>query len=218
MISFLKDWVINIVTLVLFIVLIEMLVPSGRLKKYVGLMTGVVLIIAIINPFVKVMGGKVDLTDVQAVDSSFLDRLEIEKDAKFYKDEQMKQIVEVYRKKIISQIEDSARKINGVSDAKADVIINEDSGSENFGEIKRAYVEVATEGKVGTIEPVARVDKVVVGEEGGGEGDKKGVSPPGAGGKPDDALSKEIEDKLSGLYNIDRDNIIISQQKKMGAP
>lgn len=33
MIDFLRNWVVNIVTLVVFVMLIEMMLPSGKVKK-----------------------------------------------------------------------------------------------------------------------------------------------------------------------------------------
>jgi stage III sporulation protein AF len=47
---FLKEWILNIVTLSIFIILIEILIPSGKIKKVVNLVTGFILVIALINP------------------------------------------------------------------------------------------------------------------------------------------------------------------------
>ena len=202
MIEFIKDWVLNIVTLVLFIILIEMLVPSGRMKKYAGLVTGFILIIAIINPFIGLIGGKFSLTDSMAASGGFLDRVEIQKDSKLLEEAQMKQIVEVYRKKIIARLEQTAMDTAGVTGAKADVIINEDYGSENFGEIKRAYLEIEGKGDKDSVRPVTKIEKVKV----GGVGETAGQEAE----TPDPAMVKRLEDRISGLYGVDRSNIVIS--------
>jgi stage III sporulation protein AF len=202
---FIKDWVLNIVALVLFIVLIEMLVPSGRMKKYVGLVTGFILIIAIINPFIGLIGSKVNILDSLTTNSGFLDRAEIKKDSNLLKEDQMKQIVEVYRKKIIERLEQTALDTEGVTGAKADVIINEDYNADNFGEIKRAYLEIEVEGKKEEIKPVAKVDKIKVGDE---------IQAAETGEKPDPAVVKRLEDRVSGLYGVERDNIVISALKE----
>ena len=205
MIGFIKEWVLNIVTLVLFIVIIEMLVPSGRMKKYAGLVTGFVLIIAIINPFVGLLGGKVNLTDSLTANSGFIDRAEIRKDSSLLEEQQMKQIVEVYRKKIIGQLEQSALDTKGVTGAKADVIINEDYNSENFGEIKRAFLQIEVNGDKEGIRPVSKVEKVRIDAE---------ADTPEPLGKPDPALVKLLEDRISSLYGVDRSNIVISDMKE----
>jgi len=203
MIGFIRDWILNIVTLVLFIVLVEMLVPTGKMKKYVSLITGIVLVIAIISPFLEIFGSKFELTDLQTANSNFLDRKEIEKDGKILEEEQMKQITDVYRKKLISQIEDGAKSVEGITGAKADIIINEDYNSGDFGEIKRVYLEVSQDGKGSSIKPVAEIEKVKVGDD---------ESVPHEAAKPDPALVKKLEEKLAGLFNLNRDNIVISLQ------
>ena len=44
MIEFIKNWVVNTVTIVMLIILIEMLIPSGKMKKIVNLVTGFILV------------------------------------------------------------------------------------------------------------------------------------------------------------------------------
>jgi stage III sporulation protein AF len=206
MITFIKDWVLNIVTLVLFIVLIEIFVPSGRMRKYASLVTGFVLIIAIINPFLKLLGNKINLVDIQTVNSNFIDKAEIETNSKLLKDNQMKQIVEVYRKKIITQLEQSAKDTKGVVEAKADVIINEDYNSANFGEIKRAYLEINPDTENEGIKPVANVDKVNIGT---------GVDSKIADDEQlDPVIKKQLEDRIGNLFSIDQNSIVISRLKR----
>lgn len=210
MIGFIKEWVLNIVTLVLFIVIIETLVPSGRMRKYASLVTGFILIMAIINPFLKPLGSKIDLTDIQIHNSSYIDKLEIEKDGKLLKKQQMKQIVEIYRKKIVGQLEQGAKNTKGVTGAKADVIINEDYNSANFGEIKRAYLEVCVEEKDEEIKPVAEIEKIkIIAQDSTTESTSNNTSANNQG-KIDPSIKKLLEDRLASIFNIDRNNIVIS--------
>ena len=205
MLVFLKDWILNITALVLFLVVIEILMPSGRMKKYCGLVTGVILIIAIINPFLKLFNGNLNLEDIQVSNSNTIDRLEIEKNSKLLKDEEMKQITEVYRKKIIRQLEDNAMKSKGVVEAKGDVIINEDYNSDTFGEVKRAYLEITIAGENDEISPVVKVDEVNIGKEKQQETSSSEVEP---------KLRKQLEDNIINLFSLDRENIIISKSEK----
>ena len=126
MVDFIRQWIVNIVTLVLFIVLIEMLLPSGKMKKYAGLVTGTILIIAIISPLLGLFGKNFDFAALQTMSSNTLDKLQVEKDSKLLEKKQMEQIVEVYRTKIIEQLEENAKEVEGVGQVKADVIFNED--------------------------------------------------------------------------------------------
>ncbi len=202
MLGFLNDWILNITALVLFLVVIEILMPSGRMKKYCGLVTGVILIIAIINPFLKFFNGNFKLEDIQVANSNTMDRLEIEKDSKLLEEEQMKQIVEVYRKKIVRQLEDNARKTKGVADARGDVIINEDYTSGSFGEIKRVFLEISLSDQNDGLKPVVKVDQVRIGDE----------SPPENGGSElDPKLKKQLENNIGSMFSLDSENIVISK-------
>jgi stage III sporulation protein AF len=52
MIEFLKSWVLNIATIAILLVLIEILIPSGKTKKLVNLISGFLLLITIIQPYI----------------------------------------------------------------------------------------------------------------------------------------------------------------------
>jgi stage III sporulation protein AF len=225
MIDFVKDWVIHIVALVLFIVLVEMLLPTGRMKKYVSLVTGVILIIAIISPIVEVLGKNADITAFQITNSNTLDKLQIEKDSKVLEKAQMKQIVEVYRDKIIQQIEQSAEEVEGVSRARAEVLINEDYASRDFGTIQRAYIEIVPKesgklessggesvtenGTIGmeatSVKPVNKIDKVTIGDKADREAIPENIDP---------KLKKRLEERMSSVFGISSENIVISQAKR----
>lgn len=221
MIDFTKQWVINIVTLVLFIVMFEMLLPTGRMKKYVGLVTGTILIIAIISPLISLLDRNIDFMALQTSNSNALDRLQVEKESKLLEEEQMKQIVEVYRQKIIEQLEQNAKEVDGVKQAKADIIFNEDYNSKTFGEIKRAYLEITPEGgdssptggdgssKRGDsspeTKPVARVEQVTVREIKKSQPTYENCDP---------ILKKRLEERIGQVFGMKSENIIISQMKR----
>ena len=227
MVDFIRQWIVNIVTLVLFIVLIEMLLPSGKMKKYAGLVTGTILIIAIISPLLGLFGKNFDFAALQTMSSNTLDKLQVEKDSKLLEKKQMEQIVEVYRKKIIEQLEENAKEVEGVGQVKADVIFNEDYQSKGFGEIKRAYLEVTpavskgdgsggankgdgsarTDEGDGSIkmDAVAGVERVKIGN--GGKLEESGES-------VDPVLRKRLEERISKVFGVESEDIVISQKTR----
>jgi len=74
MIDFLRNWVVNIVTLVVFVMLIEMMLPSGKVKKIVNLVTGFILVIGLINPVLELFEKEIDLKEFQLAGSNYIDR------------------------------------------------------------------------------------------------------------------------------------------------
>ena len=198
MIEFLKNWVINIVTISILVILLEILIPSGRIKKFVNLVSGFILIIAIINPFIGLFKKRIDLKELQLKDSSFIDRDELEKNSRIIEEKQLKQITELYRTKLIVKIEESIKEIKGIAYAKADVIINEDSGSGSFGEIKRVYVDIKLEEvKDGGIKPVKKVEKVEIGKA---EAKR---------GNIDESMISKVEEKINRVLGVQKENIAV---------
>lgn len=192
----------NIVTIAVFIVLFEILLPSGKTRKFVSLITGFILIIAIIRPFLNILGSEVKFEDFQIGNSNFLDRKEIEANSRMLGEEQMKQVIELYRKKVIGQLEQTSKEVEGVYAAKADLIINEDYTSDNFGEIKRVYIILnLNEDRTETIKPIAHVEKVNI----GGDNEQRETVR-----KLDDKIKRDIEDRINRLFNVNKENIIIS--------
>lgn len=61
MVSFFLRNVQSIIVAIIFIVIIEMLLPSGANKKYVKIVSGIYLIVTILNPFFKLFNKDFDL-------------------------------------------------------------------------------------------------------------------------------------------------------------
>ncbi|NLC69387.1 MAG: hypothetical protein GX754_11540 [Clostridiaceae bacterium] len=194
MIGFIKGWVLDITVVVVILVLVEMLVPSGRIKNFLNVITGIIIIIIVVQPLLKLFSGGYDLSLPGEIGRS----LEVEVGAHVagtgFREEQAKQIAMVYREKLVEGIERAARGIDGIKGVKADVTINEDYNSIYFGEIKKVYLYVLiedgnTDGKekgrqedVGfRIIPVEKIGKIQIsmgklGESGQEETGKEGVS------------------------------------------
>ncbi|HEY8348583.1 MAG TPA: stage III sporulation protein AF [Clostridiales bacterium] len=229
MLEFIKNWTANIVVLVLFIVITEMLLPKGKVKKYANLMTGTILIIAIIEPVTGLFGKSFDFTFSQAVTAGSIDKKEIEKAGRMFEEEQVRQTIRLYRNRIIEQIEHQAREVEGVKDAKADVIINEDSSSPSFGEIKRIYIEAEVEGgpaghnstdnqdgsgafggsvpandgapDVVMVPGIREVERIRIG---GLDGMKRKAS-------VDRRLEERLSERIANAFGVNREHIIITQ-------
>lgn len=204
MLDFLRGWVTNLIALALFIVLLEIILPSGKTKKFVNLIAGFVLVIAIVRPFIQLfsIAEISDLKAFQITDSSFLDRKEIEESSKVLQEEQVKQITEVYRKKLIAGIEAGLEGTEGVSELRADVMIYEDHLSKDYGQIKRIYLYLQPESKQD--KQVAKIGKIEI-EKGRASGQESSTI--------DEGLQKSLEEKVSRMMGVDAENIVITEMK-----
>ncbi|WP_221565491.1 stage III sporulation protein AF [Alkalihalobacillus sp. TS-13] len=81
--SFIYEWVTNIILIILLATILELLLPSNAFQKYVKVVIGLLLIIAILNPMIKMFS--VDLNQELA---SFAN------DEAIIKDGEMKNLIE----------------------------------------------------------------------------------------------------------------------------
>jgi stage III sporulation protein AF len=207
--EFLKSWVLNIVILAVLIVLLEMLVPSGKIKKFINLVTGFVLVIAIITPFLNFFKSGIDLKEFQIANRNFINRKEIENNSKIMNERQMKQITETYRNKIIDQLEEIAEGISEVSEAEADVIINEDYNSKTFGEIKRAYIYIELKKSGEQVKPATKIEKIQISPDETTKKDKNSESEEISDTAFNEVKAK-IEKRINKVLGIEPESIVIS--------
>jgi stage III sporulation protein AF len=213
MIEFIKNWVVNTITVVMLVILIEMLIPSGKMKKMVNLVSGFILVIALINPVLKVLGKEIVLREMQMADSNYIDKKEIMANSGVLDENQIKQITNLYRDKIIDQLESITKEVKGIEDARADVIINEDYTSDRFGEVKMVYLYIKTEKRNDGVKPVLSVKKIEIGNGNSTDDNSKDED------SKDETLSEkqldkkskqELEERIERLLYMQKENIVIS--------
>lgn len=206
MIDFLRNWVVNIVTLVVFVMLIEMMLPSGKVKKIVNLVTGFILVIGLINPVLELFEKEIDLKEFQLTGSNYIDKKEVMINSEVLEERQIRQITNAYREKIIAQLKSVAKDIKEVKEAEADVIINEDYTSERFGEVKKVYLYLSLEDESEQVKHILEVKRVKVDiGQSVDNSDNKGLEK-----QPDEKIRRELEDKVIKLLNVPKENIVIS--------
>lgn len=193
----------NISALVILLVLFEIILPSGKIRKSVNLVTGFVLIIAIVTPILKLSGHNADITSFRIMDSNFLDKKELSRNADELKSEQIKEVTDIYRKNVIERIEEEL-KDEGFKGVKADLIINEDYKNKSYGEIKRVYIYFDNKEEKSGVKPLEKIQKISSGQEVNKipEGEKL----------PDDKTKKRIEDRISKLFEIKKEDIVINSK------
>jgi len=225
MIEFLRGWTINIVTLVIFIVLLEILIPSGRMKKYINLISGFLIMIALITPFLKFIQKDADLKGLELVETININKMDIDRKSKVLGNSQSKQVIEVYRQKIIAQLESYAKQNDEIESVKADVIIDEDPDSQKYGEIKRIYMSLNTKDKnenARAVSIIPRVEKIQVGP--GSEISitntdqrnklSKGIDNSNENNVVDSKLDTYLKNQINELLGVKKENIVITCQSQ----
>ncbi|MHC1682564.1 MAG: stage III sporulation protein AF [Clostridiaceae bacterium] len=99
MINWLKEWVTLIICNVMFITLVEMILPSNSLKKYCKFVLGLILISVLINPVIKAVTNKDLVTEIAQKDYLINDNA-ISFDASKVEVNDKDKIVEVFNEKL----------------------------------------------------------------------------------------------------------------------
>ncbi|HOM44065.1 MAG TPA: stage III sporulation protein AF, partial [Bacillota bacterium] len=52
MADFLREWVINIAVIIIFIMFLDTIIPNSSMKRYINVIVGLMIIVVVIKPFV----------------------------------------------------------------------------------------------------------------------------------------------------------------------
>lgn len=94
----LREWIINISTVVLFITAVEMILPNNSLKKYSKFVMGLILMVTLINPLIKLIDKDFNINKYASEISKGIDV------------EDSKEILSQYKQKNIEKTKESFNK------------------------------------------------------------------------------------------------------------
>lgn len=198
MIDFFRSWVINIVFMIVFIVFIEIIIPSEKFKKYIKLVTGLVLIIVIINPIVTLVSKENSLDALIIKSSNTFNSKQIAVQSEKLDSLQNAQIISIYKEKLVQEIKEQILTIKDLKDATVKVDIETDTNSTAFGTILGIEAEVCLKDKAQSkrVEAVKKVDVRL-----------------GNISNEEDELVNKIKNKLSSIYEVSNGKVNIKVQK-----
>lgn len=140
---FIKEWIKNILVLIVFIITIELILPNGSIKKYVNLIIGILVIVVIISPFLNITDGFINIENEIVKTSAILDSdvLELKNNSLNYTKKQ--QIVRTYRQNLENYLKAKISKNYNVHVNHIKTNIVEDINDKNFGTIEKLYLNIS---------------------------------------------------------------------------
>lgn len=149
--EFIYDWLKDIVVFFIIITLIELIMPKGKLKRYMNFIIGLILIFMVISPFLKLFSIDFKLED------SRIDQYQKQEiyDIDFTK-EQTERIEDLYIEKIDSEINKLIEKQSEYKVKNSNINIDKDE--ENFGEVNSINIELTQKNNVNEDKKIKKIN------------------------------------------------------------
>lgn len=157
-----RSWVVNIVLTMIFVTIVEIMMPGGSTRKYIGLVIGLMVMFVIINPFLSLMAGDFDFNSSVLEASRAIALKDV--DLKINKLEQGSRdgIIRLYKSGLEEQVKKDIEDAGLASKVRAEVEIDGEYGKEGFGNITAIRVVILDSPKAGPGEGIEKVEKVIV--------------------------------------------------------
>lgn len=200
-------WIKNIVVYMILNTIIMNLLGNKSYKKYASIVSGMILVLIVISPLMKLMKLDENLDYYLQSNDFSIETSEFKNDLSRIEEEQRDAIFAEYIGKIKQQTKELLQE-EGVYLKSFQLTIDQDVNSATFGEITNMDITATVDNNQGEQEDDQRlriddieITKVTVGDE--AESTDESVPSP---------MEIQIKNKLSDFYNIEQGNINISIQ------
>ena len=200
------QWIKGIIFFLIFITIISNLLGKSDFKKYIGIITGMILILLVITPLLKLFRLDDKFNFFYDANLFWGKREELTNQVGYMEESQNKAIINAYKEEIKGQV-GTILKQNDLYIVSLKLDLDEDVGSDTYCYLNGLSLVASYEAidqKDTAIEPVT-IEKIVVHqkEEKEKEEGKDNFSSP---------MEIHIKNILSDFYNMETDNINISIQ------
>lgn len=136
MIVFLKNWTTNLVIFIIVISFLEMILPNGNMRKFVKMTVGLIVILVIINPFIKLIQSDIDIEKevFNNINNQYENREESYREFEDYKNSQIK---DLYINKIKDEIDNEIISKTEYKLVDIYIEIDENKDINSYGDIQR---------------------------------------------------------------------------------
>ncbi len=200
------NWIKSIVFFLVLISIINNLVGSSAYRKYINLISGMILIILVVNPILRIFDIDKKIDYYFDKNTFMADRQDINNDLIRIEQAQKESIIKEYKIEIKNNAAILLEK-EGLYISSFNVEVNEEESGNSFGEIEQinlvaAYTDIDESSLLEPIDKV-EIDRVEIGSK---KEDKENYK------KELSETEINIKNLLSDFYNVDFDNINISIQ------
>lgn len=159
MIASMNSWVRELIALLVLAGLVDFFVPAGKMRRYVKLVMGIFILLAILGPLFRVLEQPPDLQALLPVETTGLDLQAVTAQAERFRQQNEGLVAQELKRNLAAEAERLAQGLPGVVAAHAEVTITELHGVPALTGVKLTIETDEAD------QPVARVEPVRVGGE-----------------------------------------------------
>lgn len=208
MLDLIYDWIKNIIIFLVLTTIITNLLGKSAYKKYVNLITGIILLILVVSPLFKLFDLEDNLDYFFSTNYLLAESKDINIKFDDMEDNKKEAIFLEYKEKIKAQIgtilESEDLYIKSIA-----LTIDEEDDSKTYGQIKELDI-TASYVRVKALDDSKKIDKINIGKIKIGENNESDQT------KVREILTPSeinVKKRLSDFYNMNPDNINISIQE-----
>lgn len=200
------SWIKNILIFMIINTIIMNLLGNKSYKKYVSIVSGMVLVLIVISPVMKLMKLEGNLDYYLQANEFAIETSDFKNDLNRMEEEQRDAIFAEYKEKIRLQVEELLSE-DKVSVKSIKIVLDQDPSSTSFGEIKGMVIEASTAGdKDVKDENSLSIEEVEI------AGIIIGKTTENADSTVPSPMEINIKKRIADFYNIEQGNINISIQ------
>ncbi len=200
------EWVRNIVIYLILNTIIMNLLGNSSYKKYVSIVSGMILLLIVVTPFLKLFNIDEILDYYLNANIYQADVSDFQNELRIMEDSQKDKVYAELNKMISAQVADILLE-NDLYLYKVDIVINQDVTSNSFGEIESLNITAGYVEDKGI--PVQKINIERIAISGKIEDSEDDINIMQSLPSPAEI---QIKNRLSDFYNMKQDNINISIQ------
>jgi len=199
MLSWVQSWVRQIAVVVILAGVVELVVPRGTTRGYVRVVTGLLVMLTILEPFMYAIGHQVSWTELEAwPDELEYPGLSVSVDIPSVQEDTRRLTLEAYRQKVVEEIRGLISRVEELEVVTVALDIETRPEHVDYGSILAVMIAVRP-AATSDVEPVRPISADA------GEHEMAGVWPP----ELEDAR-REILDLLRLHFDLSRDQVQLS--------
>lgn len=161
MLDILKNYILSITVMVIFLAFIDLIMPENSFKKYAKFITGLIVIITILTPIFKIFDRR---SDIETYILNYQNEMNTNTLLSNKDDIQKKvrmQTEQVFKEKLKESMEKDIYEATKKRYNITNIVVDESNNEDIYGFVKIKYIELQLEEDSSTIKSV---DKVVIGQ------------------------------------------------------